>query len=276
MGKVAARLDAWTSRLVGASADSLPATALYSGDHWHHSLKLLGAATSAGFEPSLWVCSAGYGLVPAEAHLRSYAATFSSGHPDAVGTSGDELRTWWSGLCAWSGHSFESLLGAAGDDTVIIVLSPAYLRAVGADIRRGLRGAAQNVMVVAAGARGENPLESFMVPADARLQAIVGGSRLSLNVRIARYIIQHAAEAEFTRSSVAERLANTLATLQKAELPQRAPLDDAAVRRFIREQLRTSPGSSKSRLLRALREDGSACEQHRFYGLYDAETRQAP
>ena len=56
---------------------------LYVGEHWKVSRGLPSLAT--GHRTRLWVCSAGYGLIPADARVRPYAATFS-------GTSGSRAR----------------------------------------------------------------------------------------------------------------------------------------------------------------------------------------
>ena len=43
------------------------------------------SAASWGTRRRLWVCSAGYGLIPCRRPLHPYAATFASGSPDSVG-----------------------------------------------------------------------------------------------------------------------------------------------------------------------------------------------
>ena len=51
-----------------------------------------GLPDEAGGRPAqLWACSAGYGLIRADALVRPYAATFTSGHPDSVPSGADGL-----------------------------------------------------------------------------------------------------------------------------------------------------------------------------------------
>src|SRR5262245_42286208 len=77
------RCHAWWGALSRAPA-SLPARDLYAGDHWAIARSLPSIAQSRGFIPSLWVASAGYGLVPADLLLAPYSATFAPDSPDSI------------------------------------------------------------------------------------------------------------------------------------------------------------------------------------------------
>ena len=113
-------------------------------------------------------------------------------------------------------------------------------------------------------------LADVMLPADARLQHHVGGTRGSLNVRIAKQILtaglsDHAAMSEHLRRQLAT--APTLISYGRTATERRrgAGVHPAAPGRRL--------NVSHSRLLRALRDSGMACEQARFAGLFATAAR---
>src|ERR1700741_944870 len=71
------RFERWWDRLSEPREQSVPAQDLYMGDHWQICRSLPAVAKAKGFRPKLWVTSAGYGLVGAEALLHPYSATFA-------------------------------------------------------------------------------------------------------------------------------------------------------------------------------------------------------
>src|SRR5258707_1212852 len=82
-----ARATAWVERLASeVNTPAVRAVDLYAGEHWRVAASLpdlvIDAAT--GTDARLWACSAGYGLIPAHAMVRPYAATLSPGHADSV------------------------------------------------------------------------------------------------------------------------------------------------------------------------------------------------
>ena len=79
------RFAVWWRTLERDRSPTRPAAELYAGDHWSVIRELPGLGAKDGLTVRLWVASAGYGLVPADAPLRSYAATFTPGHADSVG-----------------------------------------------------------------------------------------------------------------------------------------------------------------------------------------------
>ena len=83
-GRPADVAAAWISRLEAAREGGMPARRLYCGDHGKIAAELPHAARQAGVAADLWVVSAGYGLVPCDAIVASYSATFSQGHPDEI------------------------------------------------------------------------------------------------------------------------------------------------------------------------------------------------
>jgi hypothetical protein len=154
----------------------------------------------------------------------------------------------------------------------LLVLSAPYLSACSADIAAASRVVANpdRFIVVSAGTRNGGGLGSLLVPADARLQACFGGTRQTLNVRVAADLLSKG----FTSRVKAT---NYLADLLKMQPPirryERERLTDEQALRMIGEALARIPGASASRLLREFRDAGYACEQARFGALHRSLTK---
>jgi len=271
------RFAAWTRR-VANGVTTIPAIDLYGGEHWQIARDL---PATAGQPAELWVCSAGYGLIPAAAPIRPYAATFAAGEKDSVGSSVAELRDWWKRLSQWPGpaadqpRSFADLARRDPDATIVCVLSEAYQRACSADLRDAAAHLADDEQLSVIGPAGRCAhIDDLIVPVTARLRPVVGGSLQALNVRAAAYVLATAAaEAiDLRRSQLRTLVARAVA--QAPEDTSRRPagrrLTDDDVRAYIRAQLADGPATA-TRLLRLLRDSGLSCEQARFKQLFTEE-----
>lgn len=252
---------------------SISARDLYAGEHWTIA-RSLTAQGRAQEKVHLWACSAGYGLVPASAPLHPYAATFAPGHADSV--PGDPAR-WWHALGGWQGpqpgepRTIQALARAFPGGLFLLMLSPPYLRACQDDIRSAVIkfSGPDNFLLISAGTRYPGNLRDIFLPADARLQSCLGGTRQALNVRVGLRLLKEGirSHAEATRY---------LSTLLQQQPPvtryDRKKLSDEEVIALIRDGLARSPNASASRLLREFRDSGYACEQRRFGDLHKSLT----
>ncbi|WP_247686080.1 hypothetical protein [Micromonospora sp. C31] len=269
------RLTEWIRRLSEPGQPSAAATSLYAGEHWTTARQL---ATSVRVEAQLWVCSAGYGLIPAAARVRPYAATFAMREEDSVGQSSTENRDWWRGLSGWVGpepgapRSFYDLARANPNDTLIAVLSNAYLRACADDLRRAVGQLRDPQRLTIIGPAQTDPdLDELVVGVAAPMRLAVGGSLLALNVRVAQCLVGLVtADPSTHRRSHLRALAGELAAAVPPPAPraQRERMTDDEVRAFIRPLTVAGP-TSATRLLRRLRDSGKSCEQARFKQLFD-------
>lgn len=261
----------WIRRLTGLAG--VPFTAardLYAGEHWMIARGLPGAAGHG--QVRLWVCSAGYGFIPADAQVRPYAATFS-GPEDRVPGGGDGARQWWQALAGWEGpapgqpRSITSLAAADPSASFLLALSAAYLDACRDDITDAATQVTDpdTFMVVSAGARFPGRTAGVMVPASARLQSCVGGTRQSLNIRIAAHLLSAGISS---RTGASRHLTQLITEQPPIRRYERKKLTDQELRGMIVQRLAQAPGISASRLLRELRDSGYACEQHRFGQLH--------
>lgn len=271
-GTITRRARIWISRLTGHSgARPVAARELYAGEHWAAACSMIDLG-AGGARVCLWACSAGYGLIPASALIHPYAATFATGNPDSA-PGGDEAGLWWRALSEWDGpaprrpRSFRALVDADPAAAFILALSQPYLRACRADIAEACERATDPVrfMVVSAGTRNPGNLGPVMVPADARLQACLGGTRQALNARIAAHLLSAGIQK---RDDAVDHLTGLLHRMPPLPSYDRKKLSDQQVLDLIALHLARSPAASASRLLREFRDAGYACEQRRFGQLY--------
>lgn len=282
-GTPESRADQWWTTLTESSAPPVPVEALYAGDHF---------AVAQSCRPFLgpggrvWVASAGYGLIPEGVFLKPYSATFTPGHEDSVAgpydPSGSVNRRWWQALAGrakpWGPEYPASVAElAAGDPEAVILFAAGgvYADALGEDLlaARGVLRDPEQLLLVSAGASLNGRLSGNLVPLDARFQAEVGGARVSLNARAARYILERA-EGELRASAVRREFAARLRELPPLERPERVPMTDDEVVEFVTESFRRQGVRSRTVLLRELRASGRSCEQKRFAGLYETARRR--
>lgn len=273
------RAARWLQRLTADATDTVPAEHLYAGEHWDTARTLPSIAR--GFShATLWVASAGWGLIPAQAPIRAYSATFSPRHPDSVAADAHGTQLWWQALAAWQGptpgspRSLAALIAEHPRDRVLVVLSRTYLAACDTDLRAALdlAGPGQVSIIAAGAAEGRPDIAAWQLPADARLQHAVGGTRGALNVRIAADLL---AAALNDHHAMHDRLRRQLSRAPQLTVYERRRLTDDDVLAFIRARRANDPHATRTRLLRELRDAGMACEQGRFGDLFTTAARSA-
>lgn len=273
-----ARASRWIQRLTTAAAETLPAEHLYAGEHWDIARYLPKHAP--GFSgATLWVASAGWGLITAQAPIRAYSATFTTRHADSVANDARGAQLWWQELIAWPGpapgspRSLHGLVAGNPRDRVIIVLSQAYLAACETDLHAALTAARPGqVSLIAAGLISRPGLADWRLPGDARLQHVVGGTRGALNVRIAADLL---AAGLSDHLAMHDRLRKQLASAPALTVYEGRRLTDDEVLEFIEARRAIDPEVSRTRLLRELRASGRACEQARFGDVFAIAARNA-
>jgi hypothetical protein len=268
----------WTSALDSGSGNLIKAVDLYCGGYW----STIRSTVEHGFQGeriSLFIASAGYGLLNAEELILPYSATFARGLPDSIGcpnTSRDSSTTWWESLKTWrhaSGKTPSSLSTLALSCPVtplLVAVSAEYFQALTPDLlsARDALSDPDLLMIVSTGVKNAGKLGPNLLPTDARIEHLLGGVRSSLNALIVRHILGNISKDEL----LASRLAPILKQLHDEQPPirtfDRAKMDDDSVLKFIRHQLAIMPEASFSILLRELRKNGHACEHKRFRGLF--------
>jgi hypothetical protein len=275
------RAGVWLDRLRAATVPTLPATELYAGGHWACVRSMLGAERLPR-PASVWVCSAGYGLVTPASELRPYGAAFTPGEADSVCRAGEDiaeaLPVWWDVLSTWAGprppqpRRLADVARLHPNDPLVVALSRPYLLAVAADLRAaaGALSSTDLLSVISAGSDALPGLDSHLLPCDARLQARVGGARTSLNVRLAVAALREPEAGDCRLSALRPLFVGWLDGLTRRPAQRRQGMSDGDVTAFIRSALAHSAEVSATALLRRLRGSGRACEQGRFVRLFRA------
>jgi hypothetical protein len=286
-GPLTERLAAWKVRLRQSKSDAFAAADLYRGQYWSVVRDLPTVAKEAGFRANLWVASAGYGLIPAEAQVHSYSATFIASEEDGVWRPGDgdrrtAFRIWWNGLQARPNGavspSLTSIACEVPDTTILVIASPAYILAMADDLagaRKQLNDS-QRLLIVSS-RHGSLPpwLTPHIVPSEAPLSGVLGGALGSLHARTARRILQESSEEPLRADVLVPYYEHLISEVESATVPARLKLRDEDIRRFIREITSGTRVPTCTAALRKLRMTGQACEQRRFAGLYAEVTRRA-
>lgn len=260
--ELATRAHAWLNRLE-SSESHYELTELYQGEAWSRARRLLQTAQNLDLEAEMFVASAGLGLRPATAVAPAYGATFSPGHPDSAAQTAAGMRAWWDQV---QQHPETVRLNDIDADRVLLVLSSAYAAALHDDLLK-LAQARSDVLLVG----GHSAVSGVtQLPVSLKLRGELGGTAGSLNLRAAerwlRLLIEHGLNDE----AAFRAWQDWQSSIPAPRSLSRSPQSDEEVIAFILDALQRETGLTKSRALRELRDDGSACEQHRFGRLFSA------
>ncbi len=280
------RARQWVSRLQEASGELVSTEALYGGDHWSVVRELAANDLFGHKDIRIWVCSAGYGLIPFAGRIHPYSATFSSGHADSVAnglTMPDAVHAlWWEQLAKWDGpepgapRSIAALAESFPDDLLLVVMSEKYLLATAIDLRRAVGQASRRtdrLAILCSGVREMDGLSPYLLPCDARFQQKVGGALASLNIRLARDLINSTSPGQWTLKKLRSLLSGWLEEQPDRVHYDRVAMTDEEVSQEIRRALRVEPAIRPTPLLRRLRDSGRACEHSRFVRLFHETAR---
>ncbi len=276
------RLKSWWTALSAGRGPRLAATDLYVGDLWSVTCELPVVARKAWRAAELWVASAGYGLVPADAALVPYSATFMRGETDSVhvgaaAEAADAIQRWWEGLAEHPGpvagapRRVAHLAERARRSTILVVASPTYLTAMVKDLvaARAALASPDRLIIVSSGLTPDAAiLEENLVQSVGELQHLVAGGRTSLHARVARKLLEELPPEHMNAPTARTVCADWVRECPSLTQYDREKQRDAQVLQFIRNRLKEEPSLSHSRLLRELRASGRACEQGRFRELF--------
>ena len=148
----------WLQRLEVGGGPGVPARDLYLGSHWKESLEAERTARDLDLNPSLWVLSAGYGLLPADEMVVPYAASFAPGEDSIQNlkwrdslASHHRPRHWWDWINQRiEGEGLSRFQEEGPETTFLFILSQEYYGALEHELLE-LIGAGKNVILVSAG-----------------------------------------------------------------------------------------------------------------------------
>lgn len=265
-GPQVAVAERWLSGLAAASVLT-PAQDLYVGTSYS---RVRRVAEDAG--SSLFIVSAGLGLLEGSTRVPSYDLTLSPSAPARIQsriTDRFDATVWWQQMQRGRfATAMEAI--ATGDGRILVALTMPYAQLIGAALSELPSLARSRLRIFGAGLKSslDASLHTNVMPYDARLNAVMPGTRLDFSSRALAHLaelvalrpLQDAgADAELVRATLAPAAAPTSTTRPK--------LTDAELLKHIEVLVRR--GLSKTSALRELRERmGLACEQSRFARLY--------
>ena len=264
-------VNSWCEQLENAE-QKVPANEVYAGDHW----KVAKSIVKPNLE--LWVLSAGYGLIHNSSKIGSYDATFSSGSENSINKTGLTNREWWNTLHERRNsdvskcESLRSLVSTNTDDVFFIAASPGYLKVIQDELEQLVlekKLTNENFFIVSSKHNISEQLIPFFLESKADFCSTLKGGRVSLNIRLAKYLLGESKANIFDSKNVIDRYNNLENNAIKLLVKNRKKLSDEEVISFIKNELNINQGAkvSASMLLKKLRNENLACEQKRFSRL---------
>lgn len=273
----------WWKRLKGRDEPRCPARDLYCGELWSVSCQLAPSLRERGFDVSEWVASAGYGLLPIDAQISAYSATFSSSPRDSVVKSlpdgwapGEYRREWWKATTLHGGptrgaqRSVAALAESTPSGQIVVVASPDYIRAMEDDLlaARAALSDPRALTIFSNVQLQSGPLAENLVPIESRAQQKLDGTKIAINARTALHLFETGRTKDLRSDKLRRAYERLVKGVPRPKQNEGARLKDPEVREYIREMLTKHPGMSANPMLRRLRDAGFACEQGRFRELH--------
>ncbi|AAZ28749.1 hypothetical protein [Colwellia psychrerythraea] len=264
-------VSAWFEHLENA-VQKVPANEVYAGDHW----KVATSIVVPNLD--LWVLSAGYGLIHSSSHIGSYDATFSSGSENSINKTGLSNNEWWESLHQvrnsenFKCQSLHSLVSINVDDVFFIAASPDYLRVIQKELKQLLldkKLTNKNLFIISSKHNIDKILMPYFLESSADFCSTLKGGRVSLNIRLARYLLEQDSVKKFSPNHIIDKYNHLQKTSVKLPVKNRKKLSDDEINNFIIKELEVNQGFkvSATMLLKKLRSINLACEQKRFTKL---------
>lgn len=264
--------EEWLDTLSGKADEMLSLLDLYKGDHWS-----IAKNINTLKDVTLWVVSAGLGFAHHSKLARPYDATFSKYNSNFVGDielnklTTDPAKSWWS-LLHKNQNAFKNLVKKSPEDMYIFCSSESYLVAIENDlldlVNKGLFNES-NFLIITSNRKINKNLNKFVLKSKEKFSSSkqIRGSMVSLNIRLARYLIQASINSPNPLKKMIEAYKELDRSLPDTIRKKINRLNDSDVMNEI-SKLPNSSLKSTTSALRALRDKGISCEQKRFSRLF--------
>jgi hypothetical protein len=271
--------DLWASRLEGAP-DRRTVAEMYSGGGWTAVLQARAAAQAQG-GVRLHILSAGLGLVTEDELFPAYSATFAAALDQVAsrlegGSETGVLHQEWWGAINGRRDVGEAPLARrlSGSERIVVAAGADYLIAVHRDLEAlAVAAGPERLFVISAGTQPDSlaaAVRRCFLPVRVDMQLVYGGTRSTLNVWAAKWLLERAEVVGWDRTRIEQEITNAIAARRAAgaHLPgvgQRHT--DAEVRAWIDAYLQQEPETTATSLLARFRSEGRACLDTRFRRL---------
>ena len=272
--KVSDLAQEWMRRFDGVPR--VIARELYCGEGWTRAISAYEKARELAANTTLFVISAGMGLINAETMIPSYSATFAAKGEDQISNhilghaskSASMNREWWHAINSMN-DCYENNLNAIMDhDLVFMAVGAAYYRVMSDEIDiLGSRLGKDRLYIIAVGLSNQSDDSPYILPIDMSFEVLVPGARASINQRALDWLFHNVLPYEMVKRGLLVERINTLMAPVRGRRIQRKVLkaSDDVVTDWIR--VRLAPDSSQTKLLREFRREHS-CEQSRFRRIF--------
>jgi len=259
--------------LLHRNEEKIVAFDLYLGDHWSIARDIYQQ------DRYVWVISAGWGLINIETPIYPYDATFAKGEFNSVAYSDpqnsviEQNRKWWNTLQKNRilDFSIEKIFDDFSEDYFFIAVSPQYIKVIEpelVELKRNGVITSKNTFIITSGKGLQEPLQELQYLVSEDFCSILGGSRTSLNIRLARYLIDGCDISGDVQEFVASKYSLLCESSEPAKKYDRSKLTDEEVITFIKKVITLGKVCSATAGLKELRSEGMACEQKRFGRLF--------
>jgi hypothetical protein len=265
----------WASR-VNAAPHREPVRTLYQGRAFSEA-KLAASAAGA----SLYVASAGHGLVDSESSLPSYDLTVAAAPGNQLHLILDRLQKssadWWHALTTSFEYS-RSLANffdnhASQNCVVLLAMPSSYITMLRDDFARLNCHQASQLRIITSefgASKLPDQIRKMALPYDERLDGCqtYAGTRTDFAQRALRHFVVELRGHELPLNVAREKVISAMQALAKPHPPQRERKSDDAIEDLIFQNWNHHRGS-QSALLRWLRDQQLvSCEQGRFRVLW--------
>lgn len=268
-------LDQWCDRL-SENPSVGTAAAIYCGRAFREAY-----AASKEVAGSLWIISAGLGLVSEESVIPSYSITIGRSGPDSISKKIKDGKfsptEWWRGITAFHGcpDPLHRLIIGNPSKIFVLALSQAYVGLILEDISSLPESDLDRVRLIGLALHPilDRRLRRILMPYDERLDgpgSTNAGTRSDFAQRAMRHFVKeilnlsHSSDPKFHAHLVNESLSGRA----YRQIPKRKRLSDQQIIDTILSNWHLSPANF-SKMLRIVRDDEQiACEQTRFRNLY--------
>ena len=243
-------------------------------------------STAKGCGADLWIVSAGLGLVHGEEEVPAYDLTLSAGSESSVRqkvTDGPfDAPLWWSDIARRKRpkRSLFNLVRTRGKEQIVISVPGSYLELIAEDLLSLKQSDLRRVRLVGPLNTERIPerLRPLVMPYDDRFNgpdSPLPGTRADFPQRTARHFLEQISTGNLDDdvSEHAGRVQESLASMSWPTQVERRQLGDDDIVKVIFSCWERADGQS-TKMLRVLRDDeGIACEQGRFVGLFKRARR---
>jgi len=262
-------IDIWNKNIEKETTRVYEATKLYKGGAWKATLDT-NTMLSKKFNTSLYVASAGYGLIHSKTKICPYDSTFASSTANSitkfiVNADKNANVQWWNMINKFKLSSFQK------GSYFFIVLPHEYLSAAQDTIKLLIENFDKNVFIFIA---NKHPIPLFMknniVRFDSRFNSFQTGVLSNMLQRAVLWLSTEIIKNEIPlcHQELQKHIEIKMKNFEAFNMPVRLKLTEEEIRIKIKSMILEDKTLSATKGLKNFRNSGYACEQKRFGKIF--------